>query len=112
MGTHKLEIAEGGTSQGMERKPLSKGHLPTGVGRGRDKSGHRRKVTVKGALTAWRWQRDKVRTWKKSDQARGTHSLEMVQGGTSHDKERKQLSERHLHSGDSRGRDKSAHGKK
>ena len=55
-----------------------------------DKSGHGKKVTKKGALTNWRGQREgQVRTWKESDQARGTHVLEMAEGGTSQDMERK-----------------------
>jgi len=62
-GTHKLEIAEGGTSYNMERKKPSKEHIHTGDGRGRDKSGHRKKATKQGALTNWRWQREgQVRT--------------------------------------------------
>ena len=66
-GTHKLEIAEGGTSYNMERKKPSKEHIHTGDGRGRDKLGHR----------------------KESNQARGTYQLEMAEGGTSQDIERK-----------------------
>ena len=48
------------------------------------------KVTKQGALTPWRWQREEqVRAWKESDQARGTHKLEMAEEGTGQDTERK-----------------------
>ena len=88
--THKLETTEGGTSQDMERKQPSKGHLLSGDHRGRDKSGYGKKVTKQGALTSWRPQREgQVRIWKESNQMRSTHSLEMTEGGTSQDMERK-----------------------
>ena len=88
--THRLEMAEGGTSQDMERKQPSKAHSLPGDGRGRDKSGQGKKVTKQGTLTSWRWQREgQVRTRKESDQARCTHKLEMGEGGTSQNKERK-----------------------
>jgi len=45
-GTHFLEMADGRTSQDTERKGPSKRHSPTGDGRGRDKSGHRKKATM------------------------------------------------------------------
>jgi len=62
-GTYFLEMAERGTCQDMERKGPSTGHSLPGDGRGRDKSGHGRKVTKQGALTNWRWQREgEVRT--------------------------------------------------
>jgi len=83
-------MAEGGTSQDKERKPPSKAHSLPGDGRGRDKSGHRKKAIEQGALTYWRQQREgPVRTRKESDQARHTHFLETAEGGTSQDKERK-----------------------
>jgi len=89
-GTHFLETAERGTSQDMERKQLSKGHSLSRDGRGRDKSGHGKKLMEQGALTPWRPQREgQVRTHKESNQARGTHSLEMAEGGTSQEMERK-----------------------
>ena len=134
--THKLEMGEGGISQDTERKPPSKAHSPTGDSRGRDKSGHRKKVTKQGhsqtgdsrgrdksgqgkkvtkqgTLTDWRQQREgQVRTQKQSNQARCTHKLEMGEGGTSQDTERKQLSKAHSQTGGSRGRDKSGQGKK
>ena len=110
---HRLEMAEGGTSQGKKRKQPSKEHSQTGDGRGRDKSGHRNKVTKQGTLTNWRWEREgQVRTWKESNQARHTHQLEMAEGGTSQDKERKQPSKAHSLPGDGRERDKSEQGKK
>ena len=88
--THFLEMAEGGTSQDIERKQPSKAHSLSGDGRGRDKSGQGKKVTKQGTLTDWRWQREeRVRARKESDQARHTHFLEMAEGGTSQDKERK-----------------------
>src|SRR5579863_8793849 len=106
-------MAEGGTSQETERKQQSEGHSPTGDRRGRDKSGHGKKAIEQGALTLWRWQRGgQVRTWKESDQTRGTHGLEMAEEGTSQDTQIKQLSKGHSLSGDSRGTDKSGHGKK
>jgi len=76
-------------------------------------SGHRKKQTEQGALTSWRWQREGlVRTWKGTDQARGTHMLETAGGGTCQDTERNQLSKGHSLSGDHRGRDLLGHGKK
>ena len=53
-----------------------------------------------------------VRTWKETDQARGTHSLETVEGGSSQSMESNRQSKGHLLPGDSRGRHKSGHGKK
>jgi len=94
----------------MERKQLSKGHSQTGDSRGRDKSGHRKKLTEQGALTNWRPQREgQIRTQKETDQARGTHRLEITERGTSQDMERNQPSEGHPLPGDSRRRDKSGH---
>ena len=67
-GTHILETTEGGTSQDMERKQLSKGHSHPGDHRRRDKSACRKKVTEKGALTFWRPQREaQVSTQNRSD---------------------------------------------
>jgi len=112
-GTHRLETAEGGTSQDTERKQPTKAHSPTGDGRGRDKSGHGKKATDQGTLTFWRWQREgQVRTRKESDRLRHTHFLEMAEGGTSQDTERKRPTEGHSQTGDGRGRDKSGHRKK
>ena len=50
-------------------------------------------------------------TWKESERARGTHSLETASGGPSQDSERIRTSEGHSPSGDGIGRDKSGHGK-
>ena len=55
-------------------------------------------------------ERDKVSIWKESNQARGTHSLEMAEGGTSQDTERKQPRKEYSPTRDSRGRDKSEPG--
>ena len=88
--THRLEMAEGGTSQDTETKRPSNVHSLPGDGRGRDKSGHRNKATKQGC----------------------THELEMGEGGTSQDTERKQPSKAHSLPGDGRGRDKSGQGKK
>ena len=105
-GTHNLEMAEGGTCQDMERNQPTKGHLHSGDGRGRNLSGHRKKVTEQGTLTSWRQQRvGLLRTQKETDQlrVRGTHKLETTEGGTCWDIERNQLSKGHSHPGDRRG---------
>jgi len=74
------------TSQDMERIRLSKGHSLSGECRWTDKSGCGKNLTKQGALTDWRVQMDgQVRTWKESNQARGTHSLESAEGQTSQD---------------------------
>ena len=57
---------------------------------GGDKSGRGKNLTEQGALTSWRWHREgqvegQVRTWKESNQARGTHILETASGVTSQD---------------------------
>src|SRR5579863_10386244 len=118
---------------------MNKGHSQTGDHRGKDKSGHRKKATERGALTNWRPQREgqartrkesdrashrgaltywrpqregQVRTWKESDRARGTHVLETTEGWTSQDTERNQPSEGHSQTEGRRGRDKSGHRKK
>ena len=75
-GTDFLETTEQGTSQDMERKWPSRGNSHPGDHRGWDESGHGKKVTKQGAPTSWRPQRNgQVRTWKESDQTRGTHIL-------------------------------------
>ena len=112
MGTHFLETASGGTSQDTERLQPSKGHSLSGDGIGRDRSGHRKDPTERGALTNWRQhQEGQVRTRKESDRARGTYSLETASGGTSQDTGRIRPSEGHSLPGDGIGRDKSGHGK-
>ena len=109
-GTHSLEIAEGGTCQDTEKNRLSEGHSLAGDGRGRNLSRHRKKLTEQVALTLWRWQREGlVKTWKKIDQARSTHSLEMAEGVTCQDTEKNRLSEGHSLAGDGKGRNLSGH---
>jgi len=79
-------MAEGGTSQDTKRNQASKGHSLPGDSRGRDKSGHQKKLTKQEALTFWRQQREEqVRIPKETKQARGTHILEIVEGETSQD---------------------------
>jgi len=69
---------------GHRKNMTEQGHSHPGDHRGRDKSGHRKKVTKQGALTNWRPQKEgQVRTWKESNQARGTYTLETTEGGTS-----------------------------
>ena len=64
----------------MGRYRPSEGHSLSDDGRRRDLSEHGKKPTNRGALTSWRWQREGiVRTWKETDQSRGTHQLEMVE---------------------------------
>ena len=70
-------------------------------------------MTEQGTLTPWRPQREEqVRTQKESNQTRGTHKLEITEGGTSQDTERKQPNKGHSLPGDHRGRDNSGHKKK
>ena len=58
----------------------ARGHSLSGDDRERDLSGHGNKSADRGALTPWREQREGlVRIQKKSDRARGTHSLETVE---------------------------------
>ena len=56
-GTHTLEPAEGGTCQDTEANRPSETYSQTGDGRARGLSGHRKKLTERGALTNWRQQR-------------------------------------------------------
>ena len=80
-----------GQSQVTEGNRPREGHSLSGDRRGRGKSGHGKKVTKRRALTLWRQQREgQVGTQKETDQARGTHSLEMVEGVTSQDMKRNQ----------------------
>ena len=97
----------------MERNQPSKGHSLSGNYKGKDKSGHGKKLTKQGALTDWRPHRgEQVRTWRETDSARDTHILETTLGGTSQDTERNQLRKGHSLSGDHKGRGKSEHSKK
>ena len=156
--TYSLWMTEGGICQDTERNRPTEGHSHTGGGRGRDLSGHEgnrpseghsrpensrgrdfsgygKKSTKQGALTNWRQEREGLfRTWKETDQTKGTHKLEMVEGeacqnaernrsgegthslkmvegGTCQDTERKRPSEGHSLPGDGRGRGLSGHGK-
>ena len=113
MRTHALETAQEGTSQDTERNRPSDAHSPTGDRTGRDKSGHGKKRTERCALTNWRPHREgQVRTWKETDRAMRTHTLETAQEGTSQDTEINRPSDAHSQTGDRTGRDKSGHGKK
>ena len=56
--THFLETVEGATCQDTKGKRPSKAHSQSGDHRGRDLSGHRKKLTEQGALTIWRPQRE------------------------------------------------------
>jgi hypothetical protein len=75
-----------GTCQDTERnRPRRTNILETTE---RDLSGYG-KETDRGTLTSWRRQREGlVRTWKETDQARCTHSLETGEGGTCQGMER------------------------
>src|SRR6266850_1096516 len=96
----------------MERIQPSEGHSPTGEHRQTDKSGHGKNLTKQGALTLWRVQMDgQVRTWKESDQSRGTHILKSADRQTSQDMERILLAEGHSHTRECRRTDKSEHRK-
>ena len=65
----------------MERKRLDKGRSQPGDSRERAKSGHRKNVTGRRALTIWWWQWEcQVRARKEGDQARRTHKLETAEG--------------------------------
>src|SRR5580698_8158487 len=106
--THGLETASGGTSQDTERIRPTEAHSRTGDRIGRDKSGHGKNPTDRGALTNWRPHREgQVRTRKESDRPRRTHHLETASGGTSQDTERIRPTEAHSLPGDGIGRDKS-----
>ena len=57
-----------GGKLGHRKKGPSEGHIPTGDGRGRDKSGYGKVSTERGILTNWRWQKEgQVRTQKGGD---------------------------------------------
>jgi hypothetical protein len=67
--THVLETADEGTCQETKRNRTSEGHSLPGDGRAMDLSGREKKPTERGALTNWRWQRERlVRTSKESNQ--------------------------------------------
>jgi hypothetical protein len=71
--THQLEIASGGTSQDTETNKPSEGYSHSGDRIRRDKSGHGKNPTERGALTFWRPHSEgQVSTRKETDRARGT----------------------------------------
>ena len=131
--THQLETADRATCQDTEtiqpikaHSPTGDGrqrglsghrrirpteaHSPTGDGRQRDLSGHRNNPTNRGPLTNWRWQTERlVRTQKQSDRPRPTHQLEMADRGTCQDTETIRPTEAHSLPGDGRQRDLSGH---
>ena len=76
-------------------------------------SGYQKKSTEQGALTYWRWQRERlVRTPKEIDRSSHTHELETAEGATCQDTERNRPTELHSLTGDGRGSDLSGHRKK
>ena len=87
--THQLETTEGGTCQDTQTNRPTEAHSPTGNGRRRDLSGHRKKPIDRGALTIWRRQREGlVMIRKETDRPRHTHQLETAEGGTCQDTQR------------------------
>src|SRR6266850_45692 len=88
-GTHFLKSTDQQTSQDMKRIQANEGHSLPGERRWMDKLEHRKNLSNCRALTNWRVQtHGQVRTWKGSEQARGTHQLESMGGWTSQDMER------------------------
>ena len=105
--THQLETASGGTRQDTERSRPSQAHSPPGDGIGRDSSGHRKRLTDRGALTSWRRHREGlVRTQKKTRPIKA-HSLSGDSIERDSSGHRNRLSEAHSHPGDGIGRDSS-----
>src|SRR6267142_732952 len=83
-GTHFLKSTDQQTSQDMKRIQANEGHSLPGEHRWMDKSGHGNDPSKQGVHTNWRaWVDGQVRTWKGSEQARGTHFLESMGGWTS-----------------------------
>ena len=74
-GTHVLETAERGTYQDTDRNRPSKGHSHPGDSRGRDLLGHRKKLTERGVLTAWRRQREGLIRARRKPTERGALTL-------------------------------------
>src|SRR5579863_7245980 len=90
----------------------SEGSSQTGEPRQRDKSGHGKNTSQRGALTDWRAQMERqVRTRKECEPVRGTHGLESPDGEASQDTEGMRASEGHSLPGEPRRRHKSGHGK-
>ena len=52
--TYKLETAEGGSCQDAERDRSREAYSHSENDKGRDLSGHRKKLTEQGTLTLWR----------------------------------------------------------
>ena len=72
---------EGQTTR-YTKRVQGKGNSLTGERRRMDKSGRRKNLTERRALTIWTLQTDgRVRTWKASDQVRATHVLKNADGG-------------------------------
>ena len=77
-----------GTCQDTETITPIEAHSLPGDDRQRNLSGHRNNPTDRGPLTNWRRQTEGlVRTPKRSDQARPTHSLETADRATCQDTE-------------------------
>ena len=106
-GTHTLEARSGETSEDTQRNRPIEEHSPTGDHIGRDKSGHGKNPTERGALTNWRPHREGRVRRKETGRARGTHQLETTLQGTSQDMRRNQPSKGHSHSRERIGRNKS-----
>ena len=88
----------------------SEGHSRPREPRHKDKSGHGKNASQRGALTNWRAQKQRqVRTRKECDPARGTHQLESPDIETSQDAEGMRASEGHSQTGEYRHRDKLGH---
>ena len=97
----------------MQRNRPTEAHSHPGDGRGRDLSGHAKKLTDRGALTNWRRQREGlVRACKEIDQPRPTHKLEAAEGGTCQDMQGNRPTEAHSRPGDGSGSDLSGHPRK
>jgi hypothetical protein len=122
--THKLERAQGGSNQEMERKRESNRHsLPGGAqggpsqemertqgsdvhsrpgeGTGRVKSGNEKNANKRQVLTSWRGYREgQAGKWKENEWGTGTYELEKKQGRSSEEMQRKRASNGHTHSGE------------
>src|SRR5579863_3521089 len=87
-------------------KATKRGHSPAGDGRGRDKSEYGKKVLREGhSQTEDGRGSDKSGYGKKTDRARGTHRLEMAEGGGGgQDTDRNRPSEGYSPTADSRER--------
>ena len=89
---------------GHGQKQTERGALTAWRQQREDLSGHKKKSTKRGELTSWRRQREGlVRTQKETNRARGTHFLETAERGTCQDTKRNGSIEEHSHPGDGRG---------